>query len=343
MPEKKQTKILKALAAAPRFHNRTYEKRAVINGVPVYAAARSKKECEEKFQQALLAAFFSEAAPVQSKTQKRTSKKNLLFSDWAETWFSKVYHSTVLEDTYNRQYLVYRKHILPFFDGRALDGISYLDCTEFINTMRAKDIERTLESCYGLLKRIFAAALEEELIHRNPMAKIKPVKHERENGIPLSIAEERIFLKNIRGEKYEALLLIALYTGLRPCEIPSARIEGNFIVARNRKQKNTRKIVFKKIPVTPMLRPYLALLERDLPILTEDFSMNAYRTAFQRAIAGHRLYDLRDTFATRCQECGVPENVVQIWMGHSPRTLLGSVYTKFSDDYLLREGKKVKY
>ena len=342
MPENLRRKLLRALSKTPRLHNRTYEKRAVIDGVLIYGTGKSPEICEENFISSLLSNFTALQNP-EKKNIEQTPSKNVSFAEWADIWFTRIYHSTVLEYTYERQYKVYRKHILPFFGTTMLKEISFLDCSEFFNEMRAKNIERTAESCYGILSRIFASAFEDELIRRNPMAKIKPVKHERKNGTPLSKEEERIFLENIRGSKYEALLLVSLYTGLRPCELPSARIEGSFIVSRNRKQKNTKKIVFKKIPITPMLEPYRTILENDLPKLTENFSLNAYRTIFNRAIQNHRLYDLRDTFATRCQECGVPENVVQLWMGHTPGTLLGNVYTRFSDEYLLSEGKKVKY
>ena len=45
-------------------------------------------------------------------------------------------------------------------------------------------------------------------------------------------------------------------TGLRPNEYKTARIEGDFIVANNSKRKNG-KVELKKIPITPMLKPYL--------------------------------------------------------------------------------------
>ena len=52
------------------------------------------------------------------------------------------------------------------------------------------------------------------------------------------------------------MFAVALYTGLRPNEYATARIEGAFIVAVNSKRK-TKKVEYKKIPITPMLRPYL--------------------------------------------------------------------------------------
>lgn len=339
MPETFQKKLLRILQNKPRNHKGCFEKRATINGIPITGTGKTPEICEEKFFAALERNFFS------TKEEPETSdlKRDLPFEEWAETWFTVIFKPGVSDYTYHRQQNVYLRHILPFFRGKPISSVSYLDCMKYFNLMQEKNIERTTEFCYGILSRIFAAAYEEELIRRNPMKKIKPVKHERTNGVPLTKDEERYLLQKIRGERYEAMILVALYAGLRPCELDSAYIENGFIVARNRKQKKATRIVYKKIPITPMLMPHRSLLETMLPILTKEFSILPLRTLFKRFLPEHRLYDLRDTFATRCQECGVPENVVQLWMGHSAKTLLGQVYTKFSDEYLLKEGLKVKY
>lgn len=341
MEKTTQNKIKKALAKPPRFHHRVYEKRAIIDGIDVFACAITIEECEIKFLAAL-----TEKLNISKDGNPRPEKtvgKNVLFSEWGELWFTKIYKSSVISYTYDRQYKIYQKHILPFFQSKRMKEISFLTCTEFFNLMKEKDIERTTESCYGILSQIFSAACEEEIIEKNPMARIKPVKHERINGLPLTKEEEETLLKGIRGTEFELLVVLALYTGLRPCELSNVRIEGDFVVAQNRKQKNVKKIVFKKIPITPMLLPYRKRLEKELPDLTKRYTFSKYTQTFKKALPTHRPYDLRDTFSTRCQECGVPENVVQLWMGHSSKTLLGKVYTRFSDDFLLREGNKVKY
>ena len=52
------------------------------------------------------------------------------------------------------------------------------------------------------------------------------------------------------------MFAVGLYTGMRPNEYETARLEGDFIVAVNSKRKNG-KVEYKKIPITPMLKPYL--------------------------------------------------------------------------------------
>ena len=341
MDKKIQKQIIKALNKPPRYHKRAYEKRARINGIDVHGSAADPDECTTRF----LDDLSQKVLALEESGARGKATPNALFTDWAEIWFVEVFKPNVTQNTFENEFGRYEKHIAPFFQGKRLRQVTPLDCIQFFNLLKKKGIERTAEGCYGNMKRIFDFALKSGVIRSNPMDTVQPIKHERENGVPLSREEERTFLERIRGMKYEAVFVLALYTGLRPCEYETARIEGEFVVAQNRKQKNVKKIVFKKIPITPMLRPYLPLIESAMPEWQELTANSAQRARwqFQEMAPEHKMYDLRTTFATRSQECGVSETVVQTWMGHSPRTLLGKVYTKYSDDYLLSEGKKVDY
>ncbi len=335
-------KVIKILNSPPRYHNRIYEKRVRIDGISVYASSRNREECETKFLADLTAKILdtNSELSVQSK-----SRSKILFRDVADQWFEEVFKPDVTPQTYIREYGRFKLHIFPSLERKTIRQVLPIDLIRIFNNFKEKQIERTAESCYSILKRIFDYAVLSEMITKNPMVAIKPIKHERENGIPLSREEEKAFLARIKGMKYEAVFILALYTGLRPCEYETAKIDGQFIIAQNRKRKNVQKIEMKKIPITPMLRPYLPLVEAAMPNwqeLTADSAKRA-RWQFQETCPHHRLYDLRTTFATRTQECGVSETVVQVWMGHSPRTLLGRVYTKYSDEHLLSEGEKFKY
>jgi len=86
-----------------------------------------------------------------------------------------------------------------------------------------------------------------------------------------------------------------------------------------------------------MLRPYLqnvAQIEFPTPRMLEN--------RFKQVLPNHKLYDMRTTFQTRCSECGVSDNVIGVFMGNSIGRLK-EAYTDFSDEYLLKEGEKLKY
>ena len=343
LPNQLQIKIKRAIEKNPRFHKGIYEKRARINGIDIYGSSTNPEICETKFFKDLLRKLHITQEDNGEEVHETMLKSSTPFTQFAEIWFTEVFQPTVVPKTYNNEYGRYRKHILPAFEKKKLAEIHPIDCVQFFNALKKKNIERTAESIYNTLDRIFRFAVDSDILQKNPMRTVKPIKHERKNGVPLTKEEEKQLLAAIKGHKYEAVIVLALYAGLRPCEYETARIEGEFIVAQNLKQKNTKKIVLKKIPITLMLAPYIELIKTkmtDWPAYSREEYVYKY---FKKVLPNHKPYDMRTTFATRCQECKVPEQVVQIFMGHSAKTLLGKVYTKFDDSFLSQEGQKIKY
>jgi integrase len=170
----------------------------------------------------------------------------------------------------------------------------------------------------------------------NPMDMVFHSQHEREHGTALSKDEEKLLLSSMKGTPQELMFAIGLYTGMRPNEYETARIEGNFIVAINSKRKNG-KVEYKKIPVTPMLQPYLTGVDE-----IKFSSLRVLRDRFNKLFPQRRLYDLRTTFYTRCTECGVAAAARDEYVGHSLGAL-GNAYTDLSDEFLFNEGQKFRY
>lgn len=161
-------------------------------------------------------------------------------------------------------------------------------------------------------------------------------KHEGTHGKALTKDEEKKLLNETAGTEYQLMFAIALYTGMRPNEYPSAKIDGKFIVAINSKRKNG-KVEYKKIPISPMLAPYVNETTN-----ISFYRSNALRKKFNSILPNHILYDLRTTFYSRCIECGISETAQKLFVGHSLGQL-GSAYTDVSDEYLINEGNKLKY
>lgn len=66
------------------------------------------------------------------------------------------------------------------------------------------------------------------------------------------------------------------------------------------------------------------------------------RNKFNAILTGHRLYDLRTTFYTRCMECGVADAAIKKFVGHTLGGL-ADTYADLSDEFLFREGQKILY
>lgn len=210
------------------------------------------------------------------------------------------------------------------------------DCQNLLDGIVAKGHGKTANEVYSLLSCIFKCAIAHHIITYSPLDTVLYIQHVSKSGTALSKEEESKLLNAFKNTPYEVLFAVALYKGLRPNEYKTAEIKGKFIVAVNSKRKN-KKIEYKRIPISPMLRPYLnGVSELKYP------SEQVMRDRFNEILPNHKLYDLRTTFYTRCKECGISEVALKEFAGHSLGAL-GNAYTDLSDEYLLKEGEKLKY
>ncbi|MBQ0099215.1 MAG: hypothetical protein KBS91_01545, partial [Firmicutes bacterium] len=69
----------------------------------------------------------------------------------------------------------------------------------------------------------------------------------------------------------------------------------------------------------------------------------ALRKEFKKYCPSKTLKDLRHTFITRARECGVENELVAIWTGHSLGNITSSVYTHFSMSYQQEKALKINY
>ena len=93
----------------------------------------------------------------------------------------------------------------------------------------------------------------------------------------------------------------------------------------------------KRIPINPMLEPYLENVT-DLSFVR----LEAIRMKLKEILPNHKLYDLRMTFYTRCTECGVAEVAIKKFVRHTLGGL-ADTYADLSDEFLLKESAKLNY
>lgn len=257
---------------------------------------------------------------------------------FAEYYFEKFRKPKLAENTYINDCRRLRNHILPTLGALDLTKVTPSHCEQILDKIKKAGKGKTAEEIYSLLSIIFKGAISHGIIERNPLSIVPNVQHERQHGTALTHEEEKSLFKNVEGSPYEILYALALYCGLRPNEIKSATVQGEFIVAINSKRKN-KKVEYKKIPICNRLDEILKKVNNDL----RHIDARAEKTLsmrFPSFCPGHKLYDLRTTFYSRCKELGVAEPAMMEFVGHSLGRL-GNAYTDLSDKYLLKEGKKL--
>ena len=310
-------------------HKCNFEIRCQVNLQKIAVSSNSLEDAKRKFIKRLEEI---DAGIVQQKNNGVPT----MFDQFANYYFEKFHKRKVSASTYRVAMSNYKNHVLPHFGDMPLKQITADKCQELLDRLIAEDKPRTEENVHTMLNMLFKAAIKHGVIQHNPIDMVFHTKHEREHGKALTKDEEKLLLSSTEGTPYQQMFAIGLYTGLRPNEYKTAYIENGFIVANNSKRKNG-KVELKKIPITPMLAPYVK--EGDS---LSFYRLEQIRHKFNGILPNHKLYDLRTTFYTRCMECGVAEAAIKKYVGHTLGRL-ADTYADLGDDFLRREGQKLSY
>lgn len=312
-----------------------YDIRYRRNGYNILACSKNLEEAKKKFIEKL-----------QTATPATTSTKNYTptfygnvpssFNSFAMYYFRNFRIKKVAKNTYENDMYRFKNHLKPYFEEIPIKKITSLDCQNLLDKLTAEGKGKTADEVYTLMNIIFKAAISHDIISKNPLEIVFHKKHEKKHGKSLTKDEEKLLLSSTEGTSYQLMFAIALFTGMRPNEYETAKVEGDFIVAKNSKRKGG-KIEYKKIPITPMLKPYIKNIETITFI-----KIKKLREIFNSILPNHILYDLRTTFYSRCIECGVSEIAQKLFVGHSLGEL-GNAYTDVSDEFLIKEGNKLNY
>lgn len=266
-------------------------------------------------------------------------KSERLFGEFSNYYFERFRWNRVGADTRRVDSFRYKAHIAPYLAEKRFCDITPEDVQIIVDKLYKT--QKTAHEVFSLVNVICKAAIKHNLMTQNPCDLVLLQQYASTHGKALTKDEERRLLAATSGTAYQCMFAVALYTGLRPNEYKTAKVDGDFIVARNSKQHDGKEH-FKRIPITPMLAPYLADIPRDTPYLLHMYSLNRIRDRFKAILPEHKIYDMRTTFYTRCVECGVSEVARKLFVGHTLGGL-ADTYTDVSAEYLLAEGKKLHY
>ena len=273
-----------------------------------------------------------------AESEKFSVNKHIVFKSFADEYIYKVKKNRVKPSTFNSYRINYENYILPVYGKMHLNDIK----PYFIQTHLDKVNKKTPRACEDvkmLLNNIFDYAVANGVIERNPIKAVYIPKHERKNGEAFTPEQEKVFISQIKGSKYENYFLKMLYSGVRPSEVfeIAEDVEKNVLVIKNSKLKSYQKEKYRTIPIFPKYSSTLST-----PI-KEKASLEQLRLEFKNYCPNNTLKDLRHTFTSRARECGIDNELVAIWTGHSLGNITASVYTHFSMEHQQKQAKKLNY
>lgn len=203
----------------------------------------------------------------------------------------------------------------------------------------------TLRNIVGDISSLFSWAEGRGYLDRNPFYKLKLPKADKGSQKRRQWANEEIlmFLSSSKiGINEFTATVVGMYSGMRLdeiCNIQKAHISDNCFRILEGKTKAAKR----KIPIHPVIEP---LVGRFLDSSKDDYLIKGIKSGgydkkrswnFQKKLGRLRkkigipegvfFHTLRNTFATRMENLGIPVNHISQLMGHEDSTMALTVYS----------------
>lgn len=339
------------------------KEKVVVNGRVRWIDGYSRQEVLDNYVKLLV----REGIVEMVEEDDRIPMFGSYLSSFYETFKQKQQSNTVI----NRNRIV-KNHILPRYEFRRIDKISTMDLQKWFNELGKKFSLETVLKIKNTMNPVFEAAVEDELITRNPLAS-KRLELTGKDTVPHKAipAKKMAYIRNglsemPERERYMGALLS--YTGMRFEEVLGARwedISDGWIAVERAVVHPTRnmpevkkpktKSSVRKVPATDEMLKLLNVGEKRRKgyILAKEtdrkhetpLSYSEARRAFNKirkqfGIEEYSAHDFRDTCATEWREKGVPLDVIARLLGHSKTETTERKYVKYRNEGVLEGARK---
>jgi integrase len=252
------------------------------------------------------------------------------FREYAERWIALPHE---WKESSRRNYdACLRHYCYPAFGKLRLDELTRKGLMAFFNAVQAKGRARaTVRTIKVAISGVLGAAVDDELIERNPVAEIKfkyHKQHGKKGGDALTAEEAALLLEEVRqfqGGRYYPPMLCALRTGMRIGEIEALQwgdvdFAGGFIQVqrshRAGRMTDTKTGATGRVDMSPMLAECLRQLKAQRKVVSleedgwvfaggrgcmlrrKDFEHALHHCLERAGLRRVRVHDLRHTYAT---------------------------------------------
>lgn len=323
--------------------NGYFEARIRRKGMYIEASGRDFETMRKRFMDRLAAFYAQPTVTAEPAISSTPTANTILFEDYGREWL-KIKEQTTKPSTFKEYERSFRVDLEPTFGNKPLADITRNDLQNYLFGIVGENKHRKAEKLALMLHCIFDMAAEDYDIP-SPMKKVVLPAYQTKKGEALTKDEEaRLvnYCKSHREVEGTDALLVLLYFGLRKSELASIEIiDGKWLQCETSKERLGQNVVLRKIPFTTMARNMLPYIDFEK---AKHTNLNTISTRMKRLLPNHHPHELRHTFISRCKESGVASEVVSIWAGHSlSGTITSTVYTHYSEEFQLKEAKKVVY
>lgn len=286
------------------------------------------------------------------KGKKREERKTLTFSEWYAKWIDLYKKPKLRPNTLKTYTYTAGKYLLPRI-GKI--RVNQLDTNKLQETLNRIELSRQREIAGNILVACITKAYAIGLIKSNPTLGIEKTKHDYQERRSLTSEERNRLLTYAKGNRFETLIYVYLYAGLRRSEALALRwtdidLQNNTLTVRFQVNERRQlvdlktKKAYRTIPLFPPLREKLKTLPHADEFLFE-WKPSRITQEFRILFDNVGLHDidvhcLRHTYATMLKDMGVPDDLRTKWLGHS-KIDHKDRYEHILSEYELRQIEKI--
>ena len=140
--------------------------------------------------------------------------------DYLDRWLSDAVKGTVRESTYSRDKYLVTNHIKPALGRLKLKNLNAMHLQGLYRERLDSGLSAsTVQKIHHVLHKGLRQAVRWNLIPRNPADEVKAPAPTSKEMHPLSAEEARRLLDAAQGDRFEALYVLAVHTGMRRGEL----------------------------------------------------------------------------------------------------------------------------
>ncbi|PLS87636.1 MAG: site-specific integrase [Actinobacteria bacterium] len=165
---------------------------------------------------------------------------SLTVGEYLDRWLSDCVKGTVRESTFERYGYVVRPHIKPTLGQIKLKSLTTAHVRGFYREKLDAGLSpATVHKMHVVLHKALDQAVADGMISRNVTDALKLPRIDREEINPLTAEEANRLIEAARGDRLEALYVLAVHSGLRQGELLALRWEDLDLEARTLRVRRT--------------------------------------------------------------------------------------------------------
>ena len=306
---------------------------------------RRRRTVYAKTERAVLAKRDEVRAQITKGVDLTAPPKTL--TQWLTEWLTTVKSSDGTGPaTIARYDQIARVHLIPQLGTVKLAALTPRHVQSLLLKLQGVAAPATIVKVHGVLRNALADAERMDLVSRNVAKAVRPPRLSRTERRSLTPAEAGTLLSHLKGDRLEAVFIVALSTGLRRGEVLGLRwqdvdLEGRVLFVRQALQRVDRAL--------KMVPPKTHRSSRPIPLpqfAVTAFSQQKVRQANDRRLVGRAWEDGGLVFTTEIGTPLEPRNVNRRF--YAARSAAGLEWVRLHDlrhafaTFLLDQGEGLR-